>query len=658
MLRDLAPGSSTTSSPRPLSKVRTSFVTVEKNGQVGLKMDSSSRDSTAERRRSSFGEQHLSQAPPEIKEPLQAELQERKASLAIEEAIPEVAVETPSEEARKKLGGNSRPGSYNDAAPKPTEPTNLRVSQDAQQLQAKSEGTNGSAHKDVASVGGKNATTGKASEKMAANKPASRSAASTASRAPTAAKVAPKSVHSPTTAKTLVTPQKSSTAVRSSSRPPEKKASQAPSTAPTVQKTSQASTGASASKTKIQSPPAASGFVKPRPKSPTKPVKLPASLTAHTASSGSKTASAPPATKQSTSAPRTTSSTQSTARPLSRSSLGATTKGTEARSSTVKKPASRPSLGPPPSSLKKQSSRQSLHSTAAPDEGFLARMMRPTTASASKTNEKHPSTPPKRDQSSRRSIRGDTKPAGTVPKMPKLAAASNHGSNAPKGTPVTDGPAGKVETRDPETVEPPALTVTEPKDPNAKEPEDVHETAEVPGDLPDVHEEPPKDVLEEDVETSTAPVPGTADAKEEQAEGEIRHETTEEPTAMDQPETTSHDAEDVATASAEEPIISSETLEPAAETIETENKPAVAEAEEVPTEAAEPVVSEDVGVTEEANEPNDSNDVAPPELEAINELDDSNVEVEEQEPLKEEATEEVAASIEEPKEGTQPSDVD
>lgn len=123
--------------------------------------------------------------------------------------------------------------------------------------------------------------------------------------------------------------------------------------------------------------PSPGGFVKPRPKSPTRPDKLPASLTTHTTASGSRSrtsGSAPPPSHENSA--RSASRTKA----LGRSSSAA---GRQ-----------RPSIGPPP----KQPARDHpvVKKDAKVDEGFLARMMRPTQASASKKNEKVPVTPPRR----------------------------------------------------------------------------------------------------------------------------------------------------------------------------------------------------------------------------------------------------------------------
>ena len=124
------------------------------------------------------------------------------------------------------------------------------------------------------------------------------------------------------------------------------------------------------------------GFHKPKPKSPTRPAKLPASMTAPTTSSLSKVATAAAPSRQ---------SLGQTTKTVSRSrSYASLSQKQELHHKPSKLDSDRPTLGrPSTSTLKKQLSRQSLSKQTAPaDESFLARMMRPTTSSASKTTEK------------------------------------------------------------------------------------------------------------------------------------------------------------------------------------------------------------------------------------------------------------------------------
>lgn len=168
-----------------------------------------------------------------------------------------------------------------------------------------------------------------------------------------------------------------------------------------------------------------SGFVKPKPKSPTKPVNLPSSLLAPTASSVSKGG----APRQSLS--RQSGSLQNPSAPAhssTRASLSTTSTSAQhikRHGSVIGRP--RPSVGPPPSkAIHPEASAGKRQSHV--DEGFLARMMRPTQASSSKTADKNTLTPPKKTaprpstSATDHSLRQETsarKPAG-----PKNAVAT------------------------------------------------------------------------------------------------------------------------------------------------------------------------------------------------------------------------------------------
>lgn len=144
------------------------------------------------------------------------------------------------------------------------------------------------------------------------------------------------------------------------------------------------------------------GFVKPKVKSPTRPVKLPASLTTHTAASASKgpsgsTAAPPPRSSQHRTSGGGLIIHAPSQRPTSRASIS--TSGTATTGKTLKRQNSiinggRPSIGPPPkqNANTQTATKKDYHV----DEGFLARMMRPTQSSSNKTTEKAPVTPPRK----------------------------------------------------------------------------------------------------------------------------------------------------------------------------------------------------------------------------------------------------------------------
>ncbi|KFY05974.1 hypothetical protein V492_08209, partial [Pseudogymnoascus sp. VKM F-4246] len=107
-------------SPRPLSKVRTSFVAVERNGQTGiqwgLRKETTTtvppEDSTMSHRRGSFVENDATDPDVAIerKKSIQAEFKARKNSIDVSETIPEFALEMPSNAASKQGTPTIEPG--------------------------------------------------------------------------------------------------------------------------------------------------------------------------------------------------------------------------------------------------------------------------------------------------------------------------------------------------------------------------------------------------------------------------------------------------------------------------------------------------------------------------------------------------------------------
>lgn len=117
-------------------------------------------------------------------------------------------------------------------------------------------------------------------------------------------------------------------------------------------------------------------FTKPRPKSPTRPVRLPGSATAPTAASAAKTDAAPIAVAKPRD--RIPSNSASLRLKSARTSLPAGSKPAE-------------------KAKDKPKSRLSTASSKAPEGSFLDRMMRPTQSSSQKTHEKaEPKSPPRK----------------------------------------------------------------------------------------------------------------------------------------------------------------------------------------------------------------------------------------------------------------------
>lgn len=162
---------------------------------------------------------------------------------------------------------------------------------------------------------------------------------------------------------------------------------------------------------------------KPRPKSPTRPVRLPGAATASTASSAAKLGEAAPA--KSASLTSVTNNSKASAPGKDRVSI----------SSNARKTTARPSLSHQTSAIQKPKARLSTASTKAPEESFLARMMRPTQSSASKSHEKVEHAPtksvpikPKRKSGSSGE---DAKGAGSEELLPAAPQSDDEHGSAP-----------------------------------------------------------------------------------------------------------------------------------------------------------------------------------------------------------------------------------
>lgn len=165
------------------------------------------------------------------------------------------------------------------------------------------------------------------------------------------------------------------------------------------------------------------GFVKPRPKSPTRPLELPSRLTQPTAAAAAKNKNAPPPT---------------TYRPASRTATSG--KGLGRSSSVASR--QRPSFGPPPKQPAKD--HPVPKKEAKVDEGFLARMMRPTQASANKVAEKVtvPTTPPRNRAASTNKKSASAKSGPTR----RIASRTASTTNSAAATPETkkEAPPAKI----------------------------------------------------------------------------------------------------------------------------------------------------------------------------------------------------------------------
>ncbi|KAK3330059.1 hypothetical protein B0H66DRAFT_44259 [Apodospora peruviana] len=393
-------------SPRPLSKVRTNFIAIEKDGRIGLQRETSQDSSVSASRKPSGGSDVRTPSP----------LQEKEKPNAFEASMVKAA-------AKMNLKDQPIPESphtdVNGGPVKAVSPKTVPVEVPAGPVaQPKKLGLEGGAGDDahVAGNGSKsngetgcvNGTDYGKDKGKAPAKEAERADAKITARAP------PKTLAVSSSSKTAAKLSRSPTVVKAPRSPAEMAAPKLPAKTPdgVAQQPEKAVTPrghASSSRPPAASPgkrppplqPSPSsgvGFVKPKPKSPTRPIKLPPSLTTHTAASGSKVNVPRQSVSRASGAVHTA---ESFGRPPSRTSVPtATTSGARSggtknlkrQNSTINRP--RPSLGPPP----KQPARDHppTKKEKEVDEGFLARMMRPTQASSSKTAEKAPTTPPRK----------------------------------------------------------------------------------------------------------------------------------------------------------------------------------------------------------------------------------------------------------------------
>ncbi|KAI0845718.1 hypothetical protein F5Y00DRAFT_164369 [Daldinia vernicosa] len=446
---------SPTHSPRPLSKVRTTFVAIEKDGRVGLRREPSGDSvSVSSQKLSDETDASTPQPVPEKPEVLTENMAKNvsnfKTNLS-EEPIPESPItaappksppksplkkespkkspkESPKESRSPALAPNPNPDKVTDEEETKTKllpgnPTEKSVSRGSS----------------VAPPSGRTSvsTNGSRTKIATATKPAPK-AVSTATKSVSKAPKSPNTLK-PTSSTTKssssipsLAPQKKSTPASSRERDVPKKAATTTTTKPVAT--------SSKKPTPIDLPPSGAGVVKPKAKSPTRPIKLPSSITAPTASSASKlgngTAAHPP--RQSLS--RASGNVSSTAhRSPSRQSLSgvsttSTAKGLKRGNSATGR--ARPSLGLPPKPVSRD--HPIIKRDGHVDESFLERMMRPTKSSSSKTAEKVPVTPPRKQSTPssvvQRKIEGSAK---------KSVARAQSATNRAKAAVDQAKPTGK-----------------------------------------------------------------------------------------------------------------------------------------------------------------------------------------------------------------------
>ena len=162
---------------------------------------------------------------------------------------------------------------------------------------------------------------------------------------------------------------------------------------------------------------------KPRPKSPTHPVRLPSSLTAPTAASAAKVGGVPPS--------RSPSRASAPVSNVARKPLARTTKASSVapKSSTTSSTATRtkPSRTSLPSSVQTTEQPKTRGSNPKPAEGFLERMMRPTQSSSSKSHEKvELKTPPKKSAPFKPRRKSEEPKVRKVSQLPGANSSEKH----------------------------------------------------------------------------------------------------------------------------------------------------------------------------------------------------------------------------------------
>ncbi|TWU73262.1 hypothetical protein ED733_002138 [Metarhizium rileyi] len=356
-------------SPRPLSKVRTNFVAIEKDGRMGLRRDHSGESSLSRRRMSNDTADTESNG---------------------------VLLEKLNTGFPDDFGNTSRHNVANDTIPESPRAI-LNNQQDGDQIGASSQlnktsmEVRNSSGSPLLLLGGQTGTDLAGELRSKSAQAANRSFGAKPTGTPTVQ------------AKVTTTGSKKLMSSTSAARAESKVTTRGPQITNSSDKTQRASTQTTSHmnarkvpsralskvgplKTKSQND---TGFTKPKPKSPTKPVQLPSSLTAPTASSVSKVHG--PRRSISRQSGYQNHSNQSTIR-MNLPNSTASQPASKGQGSSLSMP--RPSLGPPPS---KQSHVTASHRKQNNvDEGFLARVMRPTQSSSSKATDKAPVTPPRK----------------------------------------------------------------------------------------------------------------------------------------------------------------------------------------------------------------------------------------------------------------------
>ncbi|PKS08670.1 hypothetical protein jhhlp_004723 [Lomentospora prolificans] len=436
--RTLTPSGSAEAS-KPLSKVRTNFIAIEKDGRVGLRRDHSGESSVSRRRLSNEtteGAETVATSVPEKPESVTA-VDEPIKSLAVEStalpSTPTISRSTSSENPTRPVPAIAPVVSPRKTAPESKiEPAPKATPADNNQTSAAPK----SPRKETRETPAKQSV-----ESKTGNRPANLTVSS-AAKGPTKPGAKSPSTVKPLASPSLREPRVTHRPISPAAVPPKKVTAASTPNKPASAASSQKPTPSSAAR---KPPPihvspsnnltSGVGFVKPKPKSPTKPIKLPASLMAQTTASGSKINS----TRLSTGSTSVSQTPQSLPRSTSRASTS-TTSTLKRQSSTVGRP--RPSVGPPPKKTTQEKPAPKKEKQV--DEGFLARMMRPTQSSQSKTTDKAPVTPPRKSPAKRASTRQSERSESRARRASgtrRLASRSVSPSRAANPSSAARGPA-------------------------------------------------------------------------------------------------------------------------------------------------------------------------------------------------------------------------
>ncbi|KAI5254048.1 hypothetical protein E4T42_02597 [Aureobasidium subglaciale] len=431
---------------RPLSKVRSSFVSVEhgtpSSPSPAMNIDpqktkeeytqSRQQESSASLRRHSFSHDDSSDAVANIRQSMSQEEERRGSNPLVAETIPEAAIEqtptatTPAVEAKDYLAAgevahstNAMPQSKlrdevaadhvdasattnhatesNDARPM-TLPTDDMPADNPDKpisgVQEEPGPMQPSDLKDRSLVSPTPETNGHDTSTPSSELPsrARRGTVTAADPGPASTPHRPANIVATAAEQSADAPPKTPTSVKKGAAPtpikksPAAKPSSTLSPKPPVRKPSNSSLTQGKPKSDAASTKTKSPQSKPtRPRSPTRPVKVSSHLTAPTAASSARHDPQPARASVSSSKPATASRSQARA------------------PAATAKPTVRPSLASTSSAPKKAESKP-IPAAKGSDDGFLARMMRPTASSASKVHDKTDvKSPPKRTPSVLRS---------------------------------------------------------------------------------------------------------------------------------------------------------------------------------------------------------------------------------------------------------------